>query len=215
MPAGQEPYNARAGALAHPLVMHVAQVLRERQPVEIPLDGQARRAAVALILRVGVGDAVELLMIERAAYEGDPWSGHIALPGGRQEPEDRSLEATAIRETREETAIDLARDGLMLGRLDDLQPGSVVLPRLVITPFVAVLGGNGAFGDVVMSLSSEVADAFWVPVDALRDPSASREIVLELTSGPRRVQSFQHSGHTIWGLTERILRQFLSLLEPK
>jgi 8-oxo-dGTP pyrophosphatase MutT (NUDIX family) len=198
-----------ARALAHPLIALVAERLRARRPAVIAPEESARRAAVALILRVGASDVVELLMIKRAAYEGDPWSGHIALPGGRSEPGDRSLEETAIRETREETAVDLARDGWTLGRLDDLKPGTVVLPRLVITPFVGVLGGESP---VVVS-SPEVAEAFWVPLSALRDPNASREVVLELAGGPRRVTSFQHGGHTIWGLTERILRQFLALLD--
>jgi hypothetical protein len=53
-----------------------------------------------------------------------------------------------------------------------------------------------------------------VPIPALLDPEARREVVLELASGPRTVWSFQHRGHTIWGLTERILRQFLSYLAP-
>jgi 8-oxo-dGTP pyrophosphatase MutT (NUDIX family) len=192
--------------LKHPQLQHLARVLRERRPVQVELEEPLRRAAVALILRGRGQGALELLMIKRAAFEGDPWSGHVALPGGRQEPGDASLEGTAIRETWEETGIDLARDGCVIGQLDDLQPRTPRLPPLVITPFVAVLGH-----DVPIVLSPEVAEAFWVPLSALQDPNASREIVLELTGGPRTVPSFQHQGYTIWGLTERILRQFLAL----
>ncbi|HEU6453677.1 MAG TPA: CoA pyrophosphatase [Gemmatimonadaceae bacterium] len=163
---------------------------------------------MALILRAGERGFLELLMIRRAEYEGDPWSGHIALPGGREEPCDRSLEDTVIRETREETALDLVHDAQLLGRLDDLGPHSTPLPRITITPFVVAYGASG-----IVTLSPEVAEAFWVPVEALRDPRASREIVLELTGGPRSVPSFEHEGRIIWGLTERILRQFLSLAE--
>ncbi|HEU4565535.1 MAG TPA: CoA pyrophosphatase [Gemmatimonadaceae bacterium] len=194
-----------ARVLALPAVERIERALATRPPAVIALEEEARRAAVALILRPGEGDALELLMIKRAAYEGDPWSGHVALPGGRQEP-DESVEDTAIRETREETAIDLAREARLLGRLDDLEPRSVRLPRLVIAPFVFAYAG-----DPMVTPSPEVAEAFWVPVTALRDPAASREIVLELTGGPRRVPSFQHGEYTIWGLTERILRQFLEL----
>lgn len=217
MQAGSSKSSAHDGGaaidrvLAHPVVQHLASVVRDRRPEVLTLEESARRASVALILRLGEGQgdagAPELLMIKRAAYEGDPWSGHIALPGGRQEPGDPSLEHTVIRETREETAIDLARDGRIIGRLDDLQPGTVRLPRLVITPFVAVLGGSPA-----IALSPEVAEAFWVPLAALRDPAAAREVELELTGGPRRVRSYQHGEYTIWGITERILRQFLELL---
>ena len=193
--------------LNHPVLRHLARVLRERRPVQLELEEPLRRAAVALILRAGEQGVIELLMIKRAAFEGDPWSGHIALPGGRQEPDDASLQHTAIRETWEETGIDLARDGCVVGQLDDLQPRTPRLPPLVITPFVAVLER-----DVPIVLSPEVDEAFWVPLTALQDPNASREIVLELTGGPRTVPSFQHEGYTIWGLTERILRQFLALL---
>ena len=129
-------------ALSHPLVAGVARQLAVRRPIVVPTDATARRAAVALILQVREAAAVELLMIKRATYEGDPWSGHVALPGGRQEPGDSSLEETAVRETREETAVDLARAGRILGRLDDLQPLTRVTPRFVITPVVAVLGAD-------------------------------------------------------------------------
>jgi 8-oxo-dGTP pyrophosphatase MutT (NUDIX family) len=194
--------------LNHPLLHRLTRALRERRPAQLQLEEALRRAAVALILRANREGVLELLMIKRAAFEGDPWSGHVALPGGRQEPGDASLESTAIRETWEETGIDLARDGCVIGQLDDLEPRTPRLPPLVITPFVAVLGH-----DVPIVLSPEVDEAFWVPLSALQDPNASREIVLELTGGPRTVPSFQHEGYTIWGLTERILRQFIALLD--
>ena len=192
--------------LNHPMVRRLSLVLAQRVPQRLELGVPTRRAAVALILRTSERGLLELLMIRRAEYEGDPWSGHIALPGGREEPCDRSLEDTVIRETREETALDLARDGLIFGRLDDLGPRSAPLPPITISPFLVAYGATG-----IVTLSPEVAEAFWVPVEALRDPRASREIVLELTGGPRRVPSFEHEGRIIWGLTERILRQFLSL----
>ena len=194
--------------LAHPMVIRLARSLAQRVPSEIQAGAGGRRAAVALILRVQDAGVLELLMIKRAVYEGDPWSGHIALPGGREEPGDRTLEETVVRETREETALDLVHGGRLLGRLDDLVPRSAPLPPISITPFVVAYGASG-----MITLSPEVAEAFWVPVDALRDPRASREIVLELTAGARRVPSFEHEGRIIWGLTERILRQFLSLAE--
>lgn len=194
-----------ADVLARPEVVHLVDRLRGRSPQAIEPGPGGRRAAVALLLRARGREPVELLMIKRATYAGDPWSGHFALPGGRQEPGE-TLEQTAIRETREETSLDLARDGLLLGRLDDVEPRTVALPPLVITPFVGAVGGDDA-----LTLSDEVAEAFWVPVDALRAPDATRDVVLELTGGPRRVPTFQHGARIIWGLTERILRQFLSL----
>ena len=193
--------------LAHPDVRRLARNLAARPGARLAVAEPQRRAAVALILRLAADGELELLMIKRAVYEGDPWSGHVALPGGRREPGDPSLEATAIRETREETAIDLATRGRVLGTLDELHPRTPVLPPIVITPFVAV-----AASDVEVAPSPEVALAFGIPISALREPRASREIELQLAGGPRRVPSFGYGEHTIWGLTERILRQFLDRL---
>ena len=208
-PAGlpRPPLSALDRLLSRRELERLARLLGERPSATIA-EPTARRAAVSLILRAGEAGALELLMIKRAEHEGDPWSGHVALPGGRWEPGDRSLAETAMRETREETGIDLARDGRLLGVLDEVHPRNPMLPPIVITPYVAALGGDPA-----IVLSHEVDDAFWVSVDALRDPAATRDVVLQLTTGPRTVRSFQHRDHTIWGLTERILRQFLELLE--
>lgn len=204
-PLGSDDAGDVRPVMARPIVARLVERLRLRSARSIDVGAGGRRAAVALVLRARTFEAVELLMIKRATYAGDPWSGHFALPGGRQEPGE-TIEQTAVRETREETGLDLSRSDSILGRLDDVQPRTVALPRLVITPFVGVVAGDGS-----LTLSDEVADAFWISVDALRAPDATREVVLELTGGPRRVPTFQHDGRTIWGLTERILRQFLAL----
>ena len=54
-------------------------------------------------------DSTGLLWIQRATNPKDPWSGHMAFPGGRQDPEDRDSLATAIRETREEIGLGLEK----------------------------------------------------------------------------------------------------------
>jgi 8-oxo-dGTP pyrophosphatase MutT (NUDIX family) len=90
----------------------ICSALDSHTPVATEEEG-VRKAAVALIFRLGENDVPELLFIKRAEYEGDPWSGQIAFPGGRAEERDGSLAETAIRETREETGIDLAREGMI------------------------------------------------------------------------------------------------------
>ncbi|MGH7644285.1 MAG: NUDIX hydrolase, partial [Gemmatimonadales bacterium] len=91
---------------------------------------EAQPAAVALALLEG-STGLELLLIKRAEREGDPWSGQIALPGGRRDPQDPDLLATALRETLEETGLDLA-GAERLGTLDDLYPRTPVLPPVVV-----------------------------------------------------------------------------------
>ena len=171
-------------------------------------DATVRDAAVAAILRVADNGALELLLIERASYEGDPWSGHVAFPGGRREPHDATLLDTALRETREEIGIDLDADGQVLGALERLHPVSPSLPPLSIAPFAALLTR-----DAPLSLSDEVAEAFWVPLELFRRPEASSDVEVVLSSGARRtVRAFVYGRYTIWGLTERIIRDLLSRL---
>jgi 8-oxo-dGTP pyrophosphatase MutT (NUDIX family) len=176
----------------------------------VEVDPEVRRAAILLTLRLREDGEPEILMIKRAEAEGDPWSGHIALPGGRMEPGDADLSMTALRETREETGVDVARDGRLLGALDDLMPRTPTLAPIVIRPFVALVRA-----DVAIVPSHEVAAAFWVPLSVLRAPTAWGTGAVRVRDGERTVSVFRHGDYVVWGLTERVLRQFLAYVgEP-
>jgi 8-oxo-dGTP pyrophosphatase MutT (NUDIX family) len=161
---------------------------------------------VAAVIRV-VEREPELLFIKRAEHEGDPWSGHMAFPGGRHEPGDGTLEETACRESYEELALDL-RAGTILGRLDDLAPRSPVLPPILIRPFVAVVAP-----DVTFAPSEEVAATFWVPLSVLAHEDSRAEHVMTINGASARFPGFRVHEHIVWGLTERIVQQLLSLLD--
>lgn len=195
---------------AHAHIDHFVRALAERPGLEISAEPSTRLAAILLVLRARNDGEPELLMIKRADVDGDPWSGHVACPGGRMEPGDRDLEVTAVRETLEETGIDVVCDGRVLGHLDDLSPRSPFLPAIVIRPYVALVRA-----DVQIVASHEVARAFWVPLSALRQQAAWGTGVVEAQGALRNVSMFQHEEHTVWGLTERVLRQFLMYMgEP-
>jgi 8-oxo-dGTP pyrophosphatase MutT (NUDIX family) len=199
------------GVLAHPDVARLARNLAARagSTIDTLPWGPVRFAAIALVLRLSPKGEPELLMIKRAEAQHDPWSGHIACPGGRMDSGDRDLEATAIRETREETGIDLARDGRVLGTLDDISPLTPSLPPIIIRPFVAVVQP-----DVTIVESHEVAEAFWVPLRVIRDVASwGRGTVTVRGAGDREVDVFRHGGYTVWGLTHRALTQLVDLLK--
>ncbi|HXT18660.1 MAG TPA: CoA pyrophosphatase [Gemmatimonadaceae bacterium] len=194
--------------LAHPDVARLARRLALSPGKPIHAEGAMRYAAIALVLRASPAGEPELLMIRRAEYENDPWSGHVACPGGRMDPTDRDLEHTAVRETWEETGIDLARDGRILGTLDDITPRTPSLPPLVIRPFVAVVRP-----DVALIESEEVAEVFWVPIGAIQETARWGKAFVPIRGvGEREVDVFRHGEHTVWGLTHRALSQFLDLL---
>lgn len=191
---------------AHPVMARLITALAAHQPREIDAGPEVRRAAILLVIREHEGQP-ELLMIKRAEVERDPWSGHIACPGGRMEPQDADLSATAIRETLEETGVDVMRDGRMIGQLDDLSPMSMALPPIIIRPFVAIVRG-----DVEIVPSEEVALSFWVPLALLlaRHPWGTE--IVHVRGNALTVSAFQHGVYTVWGLTERVLRQFVGLI---
>ncbi|MFI5232428.1 MAG: NUDIX hydrolase [Gemmatimonadales bacterium] len=181
----------------------IAEAVRAQAPVIAGRDGEWYEAAVALILREARGGDLEILFIERAARATDPWSGQIAFPGGRREAADASLEDTAVRETLEEVGLDLRRDGAIVGALDELRPRTIVLPPVIVRPYVATARAEARVASV-----GEVAGFFWAPLDAILDPAAAgeREIVARGTPSMRPAIVFE--GRVIWGMTERILRRF-------
>ena len=195
-----------AAILSQPEIAALRAALASRRPVEAEEEPGVRKAAVALIFRAAQDGSTELLFIKRAEYPGDPWSGQIAFPGGREESGDSTLLETATRETREETGIDIAREGMIIGCLDDLRPRTVRLPAVVVRPFVAVLERSEP-----LELSPEVALAFWIPFDSLAHKEAWREDTVVARGVQINARVFRHQDHVIWGMTERILAQLLEL----
>jgi 8-oxo-dGTP pyrophosphatase MutT (NUDIX family) len=190
----------------HPEIVKLRSALDSRKSVGGEAEGM-RRAAVALIFRAGELGAPELLFIKRADYPADPWSGQVAFPGGREEAGDASLADTALRETREETGLDLRNDGTVIGTLDDLRPQTTRLPAIIVRPYVVLLNRADS-----LLLSDEVALAFWVPLEDLRQAESWGDTSVFARGIQLNARAFRHGPHVIWGMTERILAQLLALL---
>lgn len=181
---------------------------RESSPRAHAVDGHA---AVAAILRAPRDHhEAQILLIRRAERAGDPWSGHMAFPGGKREETDPSLLVTAKRETQEEVGLDLERHARLLARL----PSVPAMTRakhagILVTPFIFAMqdAEHPAF-----TLSDEVAEAFWAPIG----PMARGEIA---TTFPYRhegtlyqLPAFSVQERIVWGLTHRMLNMLFEAL---
>jgi 8-oxo-dGTP pyrophosphatase MutT (NUDIX family) len=169
-----------------------------------PTAGEQPSAAVAAVLRAASG-GLDLLFIRRAEHPRDPWSGHMAWPGGHIDESDPHPLAAALRETREELALDLERDGELLGALPVVRthlrrgPG----PRHVAA-FVFAL-----HRDSELHPNHEVQEALWVPLAFLSD-RRNRERFVWLGRGvPLALPCYRFEGRQIWGLTLHMLDHLL------
>ena len=185
----------------------LSQALALVEPVRLEPGTFDRRAAATLILRPTEAGTLEALLVRRADVDGDPWSGHMALPGGREDPEDADLLDTARRETREETGVRLGRKDY-LGRLDEMPPVTRRIPSISVTPFVAWTCENTS-----VQLNYELSSHVWIPINELRAPRNRGSYDRQSHPG-ETYPTIEYGGHTVWGLTFRVVEQFLALASP-
>jgi 8-oxo-dGTP pyrophosphatase MutT (NUDIX family) len=165
----------------------------------IPDEQAAQRCAAVAVIVQQRGDQTCVLLLKRAERQGDPWSGQISLPGGRFESSDENLYVTALRETHEETGIDL-RGALYHGHAEALHPFSAGPKGMPVTPFLFQLEGEPN-----LTLSAEATDWFWLPLQSAVAGDFNSSIRFRETTFP----SWQYQSFSIWGLTMRILAQFV------
>lgn len=163
------------------------------------------RAAVAAVLREAPAGH-EILFLRRADDPRDPWSGHVAFPGGRRDADDADLLATALRETLEEIGLDLSSHGRLLGPLDDLH--AVARARrtgLVISPFVFALHREPPF-----SLSDEIAAYRWSPLEPLLRGESRTSFAYEHEGNRYDLPAVDAQGWVVWGLTHQMLQMLMT-----
>ena len=187
----------------------VRAAFRGRAHRPATLRGDERFAAVAAILHDRSGEA-EVLLIRRAHKEGDPWSHHMAFPGGRQDPTDRDLLHTALRETEEEVGLKLVPEQHLVGRLDDL-PAVVRGNRmgLVIAPFVFAVKEE----PVLVPRTEEVEEVVWAQLSALAQGTLDTKYGYQFGEQTVELPGYDVGGRVVWGMTHRMLGALLAALD--
>ncbi len=183
----------------------LAAALRGRVAQRVAYDGFAE-AAVLVLLRVDDEDTpldIARLLFTLRREELRTHAGQISFPGGRRDPEDADLVATALREADEELA--LPRDRVeVLGVLDDVPTPS----GYVITPVVGVVRGTVA----LTPQASEVAEVMEHTLRDLREPARYRDAGPVEWHGVRyQLHEYHMPGARIWGATARMVHQLLEL----
>ena len=147
---------------------------------------------------------LQLCFIRRAEREGDPWSGHMAFPGGRASALDASAQAAAERETCEEVGLVLG-DAPLIGRLPDLPVHRAGIDTgMLLCPFVYYLGAEPA----ALIPNHEVAWASWIEMDYLWDGRNRTKLDLVYNDVLMAFPAIPFRDQLIWGLTMRVLTLF-------
>ncbi len=195
-------------------LLKIEQIRRSitgHSPIQYPVRKNTRQAAVSIVLRPGKKDT-EALFILRATKDGDPWSGHMAFPGGHYEVSDDSLRHTAERETWEEIGLDLNGAAQYLGQIDPVQ----ATPRrreldMIVTPFVYEL----TVPDVSFNPNYEVADVRWGSLREMHEGTS--HTMGEFVVGGQTVNypGYAVDDEIVWGLTYRMVDLFFAMLDPE
>ena len=184
------------------------EVIDRLSVVEAPAEPlPSKRAAVAISLRSGVSGP-EILMIQRAVREGDPWSGHMGFPGGRKDTSDVTDVACAKRETREEISFDLDTHGELVCQLSDVNTGwRADRPEMLVAPFIFKVNSTPSF-----ELNHEVDDTLWIPLNFLLDDANRGRHQWDWRGEVLESDAFTYDGRLIWGLSLMMIDELLEII---
>lgn len=170
------------------------------------IRGIAVNCAVAIVLTRET--PARVLLIQRAIRPGDPWSGHMAFPGGRKSGSDQSLQETAHRETYEETGINLPDPSDFPSLRDWITKSHSSARPMTVTPFVYYLDAP-----CVTSINHEVAEIVWLPLDVFRQHDIRKKMRWKIGRISLPVQYVPYENRRVWGLTLAMIDDLVGRLD--
>lgn len=166
---------------------------------------ESRKLAAVSVIIEGRANP-KTLLIKRAERSDDPWSGQVAFPGGKLAKGDRSARQTAIRETREEVGVDLAKDASFVGYYRQFRTHT---GDMDVIPAVFLLRR-----EVKVEPNGEVSGYMWVGLDEFLQPSSASTYHLEAGGVSRDLPAYRIGNYIVWGLTHQIISSLLGKASP-
>jgi 8-oxo-dGTP pyrophosphatase MutT (NUDIX family) len=161
-------------------------------------DASARPAAVLVLVFPDEAGVARLVLTERAD-RGGHHSGEVSFPGGRAEPGDADLVATALREAAEEVGLDVEQAGVRV--LGQLSMQWIPVSNFTVTPVVAVAERR----PVLVPQPSEVAAILEPPLSAFLPEGELLWVEREIRGWDLRYAAYPVDGLAVWGMTARVL----------
>lgn len=206
---------------------NIACQLQQHKPRQILWRQRMTRAAVAMVLaeRPVQSSAPQhsttelcVLMIRRAEHPQDPWSGHMAFPGGRMEKHDQYTMRTAIRETAEEIGLNLSLDDCLAPLSDVITRRHDKLRPMVVSPWVFQQPGLCSADAVAQNdewqINYEVDEVVWIPLSFFAN-SNNREVMTWRKLGiTMKLPCYFYEGRRVWGLSLMMINELVRICQP-